>query len=220
MNNITSIPPVIPPSLPRDSLERFLRWVGCAVLVGLIFLAVAVYGVTSYFRLGSEMAGLRDSLQSASGQEWHRQIALNVGGVTFGAVRAGLSLVKIEAEPRVALESIRGCEVGIYQTLSDTGNANRAAMLIAADKAMERRGWERIVGVIDKENLVAVYVPSKLNSTSRMKCAVMVCEDRQMILASMRANLDPAIEFALSQSEFGEVRKFLSQKPKVRLASF
>jgi len=211
MNNYTAIPPVISPPLPRDRVERFFRWIGGALLVCLLLLALAVYGATGYFRLSSEMAGLRDSLQTASGQQWHRTIALNIGGLTFGVARAGLSFVKMEDEARVALQTIQGCEVGIYQTMADTEDADRGAMLAAADAAMLRRGWERVVGVIDDGNLVAVYMPSKPEATSRMKCAVMVCEGRQMIVASTRANLDPAIQFALAKADLGGMRKLIAK---------
>jgi len=209
--NPSAIPPSIPPPLPRDPLERFLRWLGCGLLVCLLLLGLAVYGATSYFRLSSEMAGLRDSLQAASGQSWHPTIALNVGGLTFGAARAGLAFVKMEDEARVALQTIQGCEVGIYQTMADTEATDRGAMLAAADQAMHERGWERVVGVIDHEDLVAVYVPAKISSTSRLKCAVMVCEGRQMILASTRANLDPAIQFALAKADLGEARRLFAK---------
>jgi hypothetical protein len=32
-------------------------------------------------------------------------------------------------------------------------------MLAAADSAMTARGWERVVGVMDGKDLVAVYLP-------------------------------------------------------------
>ena len=34
-------------------------------------------------------------------------------------------------------------------------------MLVAADSAMTARGWERVVGVMDGRDLVAVYLPEK-----------------------------------------------------------
>jgi hypothetical protein len=180
------------------------------MVLGMLLLALAVYGVTSYFRLSSEMAGLRDNLQTASGQEWRRTIALNIGGFTFGAARAGLGLVNLQEEARVALQMVRACEVGIYRAAEDAPT-DRAAMLTAADEAMQRRGWERVVGVIKDDILVAVYMPAQPTAPSRMKCAVMVCEGRQMVLASARANLDPAINFALARADLGEARRLLAR---------
>jgi hypothetical protein len=84
-------------------------------------------------------------------------------------------------------------------------------MLTAADEAMQRRGWERVVGVIKDDILVAVYMPAQPTAPSRMKCAVMVCEGRQMVLASARANLDPAINFALARADLGEARRLLAR---------
>ena len=144
MNEITATPPVIPPSPPRDRVERFFRWLGGAVFVAMLLLAFAVYGVTGYFRLSSEMTGLRDSLQSASGRDWHRTIALNIGGFTFGAARAGLAFVDMEPEARAALQTIQACEVGIYQTMADTESADRGAMLTAAELYVRWRGAHRV----------------------------------------------------------------------------
>lgn len=220
MSTPAAIPPIIPPLLPRDRVERFFRWMGATLLVCLLLLVAAVYAASGYFRLSSEMSGLRDSLQAASGRDWHRTIALNIGGFTFGAARAGLSFVEMPDQARVALQTIKGCEVGIYQTMADSETADRGAMLAAADQAMERRGWERVVGVIDDENLVAVYVPLKIASVSRMKCAVMVCEGNQMIIASTRANLNPAIQFALAKADFSGARKLFRKRPAAGLASF
>ena len=206
-----SIPPLIQPR-PRDRVERFFRWMAVVLMVCVALLALAAYGVTGYFRLSPEMAGLRDGLQSASGQPWQRKIAVNVGRPTFFAVRNGLSLVHMQDEARVALQTIRACEVGIYETSAGTDPEKRAALLTAADAAMSKRGWERIVGVMDGENLVAVFVPASLKSTDDFKCCVMVMEGHKMILASTRANLDAAIKLAMARADFGPMRGALARK--------
>jgi hypothetical protein len=207
MNAASTIPPLIPPPVPRDRLERFLRWVAALVLVGLLLFAALVYAATGYLRLSSEMSGLRDSVQTASGQSWRRTIALNIGGFTFGAARAGLHFVEMEEEPRLAVQTLRSCEVGIYETSEDTESADRGAMLAAADQAMQQRGWERIVGVIDDRNLAAVYVPANFHSPRDLKCCVVVFEGHKMILVSSRANLEPAIAFALRHADIGALHK-------------
>ena len=75
-------------------------------------------------------------------------------------------------------------------------------MLNAADKAMNSRGWERVVGVIDNEQMVAVFLPAKITSANRMKCCVAVLDDRKLIVVSAKADLQPLVELAKSQSDW------------------
>ena len=119
----------------------------------------------------------------------------------LSAVRAGLSFVKLDAGARAALQSVRGAEVGVYQLPSGAKPPDRAAMLAAADAAMAGRGWDRVVGVMDGRDLVAVYLPDEIASARRMKCCVMVFDGREMVVVSARANLEPLLEYALAQPD-------------------
>src|SRR5690349_21307781 len=51
MNNSADLPPVISPHLRPDRTERFFRWMGGALVICVLLLALAAYGVTGYFRL-------------------------------------------------------------------------------------------------------------------------------------------------------------------------
>jgi hypothetical protein len=135
----------------------------------------------------------------SSGVEWRQQIALNAGRLTLGAVRAGLSCVKLDPVTRAALQSIRTAGVGVYQLPSGTPPPDRAAMLAAADSAMTARGWERVVGVMDGKDLVMVYVPGKNVTVHRMKCCVMVFDGEEMVLVSAQGDLEPLLKCALDQ---------------------
>ena len=161
-------------------------------------IGTVVYGVTSFFRLGSDARALRNSLVKSSGADWDQRIALNVGGMTLGATRTGLSFANLPPEARAALQSVRGVEVGIYQ-LSSEEQPDRAAMLNAADKAMTARGWYRVVGVIAEGKLVTVYMPEKETSLRRMKCCVMVSDGENMVIASADANLQPLVNCAFKE---------------------
>jgi len=81
-------------------------------------------------------------------------------------------------------------------------------MLVAADSAMNARGWERVVGVIHGHDLVAVYLPGKDTSASRVKCCVLVFNGKKMVVVSARGNLEPLFQYAFNQSDFrAQVRK-------------
>ena len=183
--------------VPRRPARRL--WLWGLLAVPLLFLVLLAAVVASCFRLGSDARALRNELIKSSGVEWRQQIALNAGHLTLGAVRAGLSCVRLDPGARAALQSIRTAGVGVYQLPSGTPPPNRAAMLAAADSAMTARGWERVVGVIDGKDLVTLYLPEKNVSVRRMKCCVMVCDGKEMVLVSAQGNLEPLLTYALAQ---------------------
>lgn len=192
--NTLSAPPVIRRPSPHRWLWLFLT----LIAISFLMIGTVVYGVTSFFRLSSDTRAMRNSLVRSSGGEWDQRIALNVGSLTLGAARTGLSFADLPPEARAAIQTVRGAEVGIYQ-LSSEEQPDPAAMLASADKAMTARGWYRVVGVIAEGKLVTVYMPEDMTSARRMKCCVMVCDGENMVIASANANLQPLINCAFKE---------------------
>ena len=160
-------------------------------------------GVASYFRLSSDTRALRNELTRASGTEWRKQIALNIGDSTLGVTRGALLFIKgVDRDAQTALRAVRGVEVGIYELDSTSKAPDRAAMLNAADKVMSSRGWERVVGVLDGEQMVGVFLPAKITSGNQMKCCVAVLDDRKLIVVSAKADLQPVVDLVKSQSDW------------------
>ena len=188
-----NLPP--PPPLIRPLARRPGFWIVIALLL-LPFMALGVIalGAASYFHLSSDTRALRNGLMKASGVEWRQQIGLNIGSVTLGVVRAGLSFVPLDFEARAAVQSVRGVEVGIYELATGAKPPDCAAMLAAADTLLTERGWERLVGVLNGEELVSVYVPGKDISARQMKCCVLVFDGRQMVMASAKADIEPLLQ--------------------------
>lgn len=204
------------PTVPvnRSSGKRF--WITGAVavllLTGVVLLPVMlVAGLTSYFRLGSDTKALRNALVESSGIPWHEQFEFNLGGFTFGVARIGLSFAHPGREVSAALKTVRGVEVALCQLPSDAVAPDRAAMLASADTAMKSRGWSRLVGVLDGQDLVAVYMPDTINSVRQMKCSVLVFDGQQLILASVRANPEPLIQCLLDQPDVRTELKSLTK---------
>jgi len=189
--------PISAPPFIRSSSEHRWLWVLLAVFILLPILLV--FGIASYFRLSSDTRALRSGLIKASGAEWRQQFAFNVGGLTCGAVRSGLSFVNLNKEARAAVQTVRGVEVSILRLAGGEKSPDCATMLGAADSAMNRRGWDRVVGVLDGEDMVAVYVSSKTTSCRRLECCVVVFDGEQMVVASARANLQPLLDCGLNE---------------------
>jgi hypothetical protein len=203
--NPSSLPPVAHRSARR-------LWLWLFVLAPLLFFLALAAGVASFFHLGSDVRALRNGLMKSSGVEWRQKIAVNANYLTLGAVRAGLSCVKLDPGAHAALQSVRSAGVGIYRLTPGTPLPDRAAMLAAADSAMTARGWQRVVGVMDSRNLVAIYLPGKNISVHRLKCCVMVFDGKEMVLVSARGNLEPLLTYALKQPGLCDQAKWLAQR--------
>lgn len=159
------------------------------VVIGALTVAVA-----NCFYLSADTEDSQSELARAGGSEWRQQIAFSIGSVPLWAARTGLACVKMDAEARAAVQSVRGVEVGIYELASGSKAPDRAAMLTAADKAMTAHGWERVVGVLDGDEMVGVYLPTKMTSPRRVQACVVVLDGRQLVIVSARGNLEPLME--------------------------
>jgi hypothetical protein len=154
----------------------------------------ALCSLISFFRLSSDTAALRQSAMASVSGTWQKKVALNAGRVSTGLICLASHYVKMEAEPRAALDSLRGAEVGVYTLRDHAGFVDHAAMLASADKIMATRGWERIVGVSKDGKLVAVYFPHRLGWTRTAKCSVLVFDGSQLVVVSARGKLQPLFD--------------------------
>ena len=196
-----------PPSLPASTRSAPLLTVGSVTLIGIVaLLCFSVIGVTSYFRLSSEASALRQSAMSSIAGTWHKKIALHVGGLTTGLLRVTSRCVKLDPEPRAALESLQGAEVGIYKLQEEPGLVDGCAFLVRADKAMSARGWERVVGLSKEREFVAVYCPKRGVSSRDLKCCVVVFDGRDLVVASARGNLEPLLDIARNHIDLEGMR--------------
>ena len=164
----------------------------------LIACAVGLFtiGLTGCFRVSNDIGALRDSVMSAAHAEREERIEIGVGPLTLNLARAGLAFVDLEPEARTALHAVRSAEVGVYKLRNERQPLNHAAMLSAADKTMAGRGWDRVVGVMSRRELVAIYVPGQVRSTRNMKVCLVTVNGHELIVASARSNLEPLMELA------------------------
>lgn len=182
----------LPPRQPSPGVRAGFVVLGVMVL----FLAMAVLGVAGLFRLSSETTVLRKTMMSSVAGTWDKKIAIRVGFLTTTLVRCGSRFFNLPPEPRAALEAVHGAEVGVYHLQEEPGSVERGAILTRADKAMAARGWDRIVGVIQEHDLVAVYLPHKRVSLHNLRCCVAVFSGRDLVVVSARGNLEPLLALA------------------------
>jgi len=195
-------PPPAPPLIHPPAKRRWLWLILAIILLPLIPLGGLALGVASYFHLSSDTRALRNELTRASGTEWRKQIGLNIGDTTLGVARGALLFINVDRDAQTVLRAVHGVEVSIYELASTSNAPDRAAMLNAADKAMSSRGWERVVGVLDGDDMVSVFLPAKITSASQTKCCVTVLDGRRLVVVSARADLQPLLECLRNKSDW------------------
>jgi len=158
--------------------------------------AICAYGITGYFRLGSETKALQRTVMKAMGGECQKKFAIHAGWLTMGAVRLGTRWVNMPPEPRAALEALRTAEVGVYALDEEPAQADSGALFQEVGVAMGARGWDRIVGVAHGKDMVSVFIPHKANLSRQIACCLMVVSGRNLVIASVRGNPGPLLEIA------------------------
>jgi hypothetical protein len=159
----------------------------------LILPVVCAGGIASYLHLSSSTQALRSAVMESVPGQWHKRFAVNVGCLTLGLVRFGSSFFHLPPEPRAALQALSHGEVGVYHLEEPMSSPDYALILKTADKSMRRRGWERIVGVAQGGQFVAVYAPGNVG-VKDMSCCVAVLNDRDLVIVSARGNLSPLLD--------------------------
>ena len=190
-----AVPPVINATASRP--PRFhIRTAGIilALIVCLPFLCAL--GLAGYFRLSSATQALRRSAMDSIPGQWHKRFNVHVGSFTLAVARFGSQFFNLPPEPKAALSALNAAEVGVYKLEDEPAPVNYCSVFVAADNVMRHRGWRRIVGVARLHQCVAVYVPLNLHSYRNIKACALVLNEHNLVVASVRGNLQPLLEFA------------------------
>jgi len=187
---------------PSGRRHRLLWIVGVVLGLWLLGVVLLVVGVTSCLRLSRDARTLRNALMESAAVPWDKTIELSVGSFTLHLARAGLQFVDLDPDARVALQAARGAEVGVYRLKARQSRLDRAAMLSAADAAMTARCWDRLVGVLTRGELVAVYVPREIPSTRDVKVCLVAWSGQQLVVGSARSDLEPLAQLALKHAHW------------------
>jgi hypothetical protein len=164
---------------------------GVLMLVPLT-LAVMVW---SALHTGRDATALRLAAARASDVRWERTVEFSAGSWLFSLARFGLSFAPIDPDARLALRSVERAEVAVFEPKSGASTPlNRAAILTEADAVMTRRGWDRLVGVVDSEQTVAVYVPTRSGRDQQLDACILVVNPDNLVVVSARTDLDPLLE--------------------------
>ena len=150
-----------------------------------LLLAAAAW---SYFALPGEATTLRDAMMRSTTAEWRTTVQADVGAATLAAVRAvvgGVEAPGVE-DARLALRSVRRASVGVYRRHGGADGERRDGAVSAADAAMRRRGWERVVAVTEgaRGDTVLIYSPAGRTGLETVEFCVAVRNARELVVVA------------------------------------
>ena len=169
----------------------------------MFMLLVPVLAVTRYFQLTDHTAAMRKSLAKALPERWNETVELNVGPLTTRCLRVGLSFLDLPFEGHSVADALHEVQFGIYELPEGKGVCNIPRLLEVTDDVMIRRGFTRLLGFIQHQQGVAVYVSEQEVDRNIVGASVMIVDKRQLILGSGRVELDallPLFEDRMSQA--------------------
>lgn len=168
------------------------------ILTSIAAVAV-VLTTTGCFRVSSETRALRDVGLEFGVEDGEEKIEVGVGYFTVGLAKLGTRFLELPPEVHSILGSVKGVECSVYEISGR--KQDLAEVLTRADEAMDKQDCERVVGVIDGEQLVAVYIPRGTSSHRKMSMSVMVLTRRELICATARGDLEPVVQMAFAKAQ-------------------
>lgn len=168
---------------PRRHVWRWVLLGAGLCLAPFVFLAVAV---VSYVTLDRDVRVLRNHVMEATDADWNTKVQMSVGRLTLGAIGQGLRFVdhKDMADARMALHAVKHASVGVYERRSGGNDWSREQLFVETDRAMQKRGWTRMVGVAEKKETVLVYVQDDLDEDEPFEICVAVVNGKEMVVCS------------------------------------
>ena len=177
---------------------------------GLALGALLVIVVVASFWPSGEVRAVRDIALAAAPGQWERQVEFGVGRLPTWVAKKALAFADLEPEARLAIQAFRGADVAVYERVgaqsrgkgAEGGGAvdDRAARMSDEVRSlMEDRGWESVVQVQDKGELVGVFMPKSEIRGSEMRVCVVVMDRSDLVIASARIDAEPLVELAVGR---------------------
>lgn len=190
------------PTPPAPRRRRIWPWVLGISLVCLSPFVLLGIAAASVMTLHRDAAVLRKHVMAATDANWCTKVQFSVPNIVLGAVRTGMSLVhtshaKEFEDAKIALKAVSGVSVGVYK-LDEPRQAewSREQLFVETDKAMQKRGWTRMVGVVDRRDTVLVYVPQDLDADEPVDICVAVVNGSELVVCSTTVDFDQIVKLA------------------------
>lgn len=173
---------------PQSPAPRRHVWRWVLLGVGICLTPILLLGLAavSYLTLDGDVRLLREQVMAASDATWSTRVQMSAGRITLGALGQCLRFVRHKdmADARLALRAVKQVSVGVYERTSDGPNDSREQFFVETDRAMQKHGWTRLVGVADRGGCVLVYVQDDLDEDEPIDICVAVVSGKEMVVAS------------------------------------
>ena len=174
--------------VPQSPAPRRHVWLWVLLGAGICLTPFLLLGIAaaSYLTLDRDVRLLRQHVMAATDANWSTKVQVSLGGGTLGVIHQGLRFVHHEGidDARLALRAVKHVSVGVYERTSGGANCSREQLFGATDRAMQKRGWTRLVGVADQKECVLVYVQDDLDEDEPIAICVAVVNGKEMVVAS------------------------------------
>lgn len=189
---------------PQPVVRRRRIWLWLLGIAAGCFLITAI-AVASVFTLNRDAAALRREAFAALEMRATPRVQFSAGPVLMTLLRTGIGLIdKVPGDARLALDAVRAASVGVYRIEHPIPAGRRAKLLAAADARMHRRGWTRVVGVLDGQETVMIYVPEDAASGGMQRICLLVCQRDEIVVVAATAKIDALLHLA---AEHGALAK-------------
>jgi hypothetical protein len=170
--------------------RRLWRWVLVGLGVCLAPIVALALVLASYITLDRNAAALKRQVMTAIPAGWKTKVQLSVGPTTLGAVQAALAFAhgRDLADARLALGAVHQASVGVYQCAERAPEWSRARLFERVDRAMQERGWVRLVGVADTDGTVLVFTPPAADNDHVIELSLVVIHQRELVVVSAQVD--------------------------------
>ena len=182
--------------------RQIWRWVLLGAGICLTPFVLLGLAAVSYLTLDRDVAVLRGHVMDATNARWSTKVQFSVGRLTLGAVRQGLRFVQTKniEDARLALSAVKQASVGVYTRIPGKHEWSREQLFVDTDRAMQKRGWTRLVGVADKKELVLVYMPVDMPDDGPVAVCLAVVDGDELVVASTTVDAAALAEIAVRHS--------------------
>jgi len=186
-------------------IQRRFRW--RRIFFGLFLLLFLGGGLLVWsFVPGGEVRAMRRALDEAEAPPAKTKIAFGVGWPALGLARLVTAVADVEADARLALRSVRRADVSVKELERELNRAQRLTLLESVDRSLERKGWERIVGVLEEDETVGVYLSTKSTTADDLRLAILVLSGRELVSVAVRCDVEPLIELVGRHAARGDIQ--------------
>jgi hypothetical protein len=175
-----------PPPPPRR--HRLWPWI-----LGLALTPFVVLGLTiaSAIRLNGDAAALRQQVMTAMGDDWHAKVQFSIPPAVVSLARTAVWFVHdVPPQAREALRAVRFASVGVYERHGPAGAWRRDQVIAETDQVMARRGWARVVGVVDGRDTVLIYLSEGRASAKPSRVCLAVCSGQDLVVVAAGFDAD------------------------------